>query len=301
MELQDIDLNLLVIFNQLLAERRVSRVAENLGLTQPAVSNALARLRKLFGDELFVRTPKGMEATPFADQLAEPVTYALGMIHSAVNQRTSFDPRNSTRAFTVGMTDIGEIYFLPTLIERLRLDAPGVSLSTVRNTVVNLKDEMETGKVDLAIGLLPQLKSGFFQRRLFRQSYVCLMRKGHRLDKRKISLAEFTAAEHVVVVSAGTGHGKVDELLERSGVERKVRLTVPHFVAIGHILQATDLVATVPERLAHRMVEPFGLSHVSHPAALPEVAINVFWHAKFHKSQANQWLRSLIFEMFADV
>ena len=300
MELRDIDLNLLVIFNQVLAERRVSRAAENLGLTQPAVSNALARLRKLFGDELFVRTPKGMEATPFADQLAEPVTYALGMIHGAVNQRTSFDPRNSARAFTVGMTDIGEIYFLPTLIERLRRDAPGVSLSTVRNTAVNLKDEMEAGKVDLAIGLLPQLKAGFFQRRLFRQSYVCLMRKGHRLDKRRISLAEFSAAEHVVVVSAGTGHGKVDELLERSGVERKVRVTVPHFVAIGHILQATDLVATVPERLAHRMIEPFGLSSVSHPAALPEVAINVFWHAKFHKAQANQWLRSLIFEMFAD-
>jgi DNA-binding transcriptional LysR family regulator len=300
MELQDIDLNLLVLFNQLLVERRVSKVADKLGLTQPAVSNALARLRKLLGDELFLRTPTGMEPTPFAEQLAEPVTYALGTIHGALNQRSSFEPQASTRSFTVGMTDIGEIYFLPTLMERLSQQAPGVSLSTVRNTAVNLKDDMESGRVDLAIGLLPQLKGGFFQQRLFRQRYVCLLRQGHKLDKKKISLAEFSAAEHLVVVSAGTGHGKVDELLKRSGIERKVRLTVPHFVGVGHILQTTNLVATVPERLAQRLVEPFGLSYVAHPATLPEVAINVFWHAKFHKAPANQWLRSLVFETFVD-
>ena len=300
MEIKDVDLNLLAVFNQLLVERRVSKVAENLGLTQPAISNALARLRKLLGDELFLRTPGGMEPTPFADQLAEPVAYALGMIHSALNQRSTFDPAVSERVFTVGMTDIGEIYFLPSLMERLAAAAPRLSLSTVRNTAVNLRDEMSAGHVDLAIGLLPQLKGGFYQRRLFKQRYVCMFRKAHRLDKRKISLQEFSAAEHVVVVSAGTGHGKVDELLERSGIERKVRLTVPHFVAIGHILHSTNMVATVPERLAQRMVEPFGLSYVSHPAALPEVAINVFWHAKHHKDPANQWLRGLLFEMYAD-
>ena len=192
MELRDLDLNLLVMFDQLLAERSVSKVAERLGLTQPAVSNSLARLRKLLGDELFLRTPAGMEPTPFAEQLAESVTCALGMIHGALNQRSSFDPSTSTRSFTVGMTDIGEIYFLSTLIDRLRKQAPGVTFSTVRNTAVNLKDEMEAGKVDLAIGLLPQLKSGFFQRRLFRQRYVCLFRQGHKLDKKRISLDEFT-------------------------------------------------------------------------------------------------------------
>jgi DNA-binding transcriptional LysR family regulator len=263
------------------------------------VSNALARLRKLLGDELFLRTPSGMEPTPYADQLAESVTYALGMIHSALNQRSTFDPSTSSRSFTVGMTDIGEIYFLPPLMEKLRRDAPGVSLSTVRNTAVNLKDEMEAGKVDLAIGLLPQLKGGFFQRRLFRQRYVCLFRQGHKLDKKKISLADFSSAQHLVVISPGTGHGKVDELLKRSGIDRDVRLTVPHFVGVGHILQSSDLVATVPERLAQRLVEPFGLTAVAHPAKLPEVAINVFWHAKFHKAPANQWLRSLVFDTFA--
>lgn len=298
MELQDIDLNLLVLFNQLLVERRVSKVAENLGLSQPAVSNSLARLRKLLGDELFLRTPAGMEPTPYAEQLAESVAYALGMIHSALNERSTFDPSSSARAFTVGMTDIGEIYFLPTLLKVLREKAPGISFSTVRNATANLKDEMEAGKVDLAIGLLPQLKGGFFQRKPFRQRYVCLFRQGHRLDKKRISLAEFVAAEHLVVISPGTGHGKVDEVLKRSGIERDVRLTVPHFVSVGHILQASDLVATVPERLAHQLVEPFGLTFVGHPAKLPEVAINLFWHAKFHRAPANQWLRTLVFDTF---
>ena len=119
MDLKDVDLNLLVVFNQFLIERRVSRVADKLGLSQPAVSNALARLRKLTGDTLFLRTTKGMEPTPFAQQLAEPIAYALGLIHSAVNQRTSFDPATAQRSFTVGMTDIGEIYFLPKLMEEL--------------------------------------------------------------------------------------------------------------------------------------------------------------------------------------
>lgn len=300
MELHEIDLNLLVVFNQLLVERRVSKVAENLGISQPAVSNSLAKLRKLFGDDLFLRTPKGMEPTPYADQLAESVSYALAMIHSGVNQRSSFEPASAVRSFTIGMTDIGEIYFLPTLIERLHREAPGVALSTVRNTAVNLRDELESGKVDLAIGLLPQLKAGFFQRRLFTQSYVCLMREGHRLAKRKMSLAEYSAAEHLVVVSAGTGHGKLDELLQRSGVERTVRLTVPHYVSVGHILRSSDLVTTVPERLADRLIEPFGLVKVPHPAKLPDVAINVFWHAKYHRAPANRWLRGVVFDLFAD-
>lgn len=300
MELKDIDLNLLVIFNQLLTEKKVSKVAENLGLGQPAVSNALARLRKLLGDELFLRTSSGMLPTPFASQLAESINDALGLIHGAVNTRNSFEPASSQRRFSIGMTDIGEIYFLPQLMEKLQTVAPSVSISTVRNTAINLKDAMEAGHIDLAIGLLPQLKAGFFQRRLFIQKYVCLFRKGHRLGGQTMQPADFYAADHVAIVSAGTGHNKVDEILDSSSPQRRVKLTVPHFVAVGHILQSTDLLATVPERLAERMATPFNLQYVAHPVKLPEIAINVFWHAKNQKDPANQWLRSLIFDMHAD-
>jgi DNA-binding transcriptional LysR family regulator len=301
MELNRIDLNLLVVFQQLMVERRVSKVAENLGLSQPAISNSLAKMRRLFGDDLFIRTPAGMVPTPFAEQLGEPVGYALAMLHGGLNQQTRFDPASARMSVTIGMTDIGEIVFLPRLVERLSREAPGVALNTVRNSTVNLRDDMEAGRVDLAIGLLPQLKAGFFQRRLFRQRYVCLFRRGHRLeDRKKLTLTDFRNAEHLLVISAGTGHGKVDDLLRKAGIERLVRLTVPHFVGVGHILQGTELVATVPERLAEQLAEPFGLAWRPHPVALPEISINAFWHAKVHRSPASQWLRGVVFDLFAD-
>ena len=301
MELKDINLNLLVIFNQLLIEQSVSNVAEKLGLGQPAVSNALARLRKLFGDELFLRTARGMQPTPFALQLAEPLSAAMALIHDAVNASNAFDAATSTRRFTLGMTDIGEIYFLPALMKKLQLLAPSVTLSTVRNTAINLKDSIEAGQVDLAVGLLPILKNGFFQRRLFVQKYVCLFRIGYPLQSQgTLSEASFYAADHVAIVSAGTGHGEVDDILDSRLPRRKVRLTVPHFVAVGHILQTTDMVATVPERLAQAMTGPFELMYTAHPVVLPEIAINMFWHARYHQDPASQWLRNLIFDVHAD-
>lgn len=162
MDLKDMDLNLLVVFNQLLSERSVTATAEKLGLSQPAVSNSLARLRKLLGDDLFVRTAQGMERTVFADQLAEPVSYALGMLHGAMNQRYTFDSLASNRSFRIGMSDVGEIFFLPTLMDLLDKVAPRISLTTVRNTEVNLKDEMESGRVDLALGLLRSSRAAIF-------------------------------------------------------------------------------------------------------------------------------------------
>jgi DNA-binding transcriptional LysR family regulator len=274
-------------------------VALKLGVSQPAVSNALARLRKLLGDELFVRTPTGMVPTPYAEQLGQTVGQALGLIRTALQEPRHFEPATSERTFTVGMSDIGEIYFLPRLLAHLRTAAPGVRLSTVRDTAVQLKDELAQGRLDLAIGLLPELQTGFLHQRLFTQRYVCLFRQGHKLECGPLGLKEFSAAEHVVVVSSGTGHHEVDELLQALGIARDVRLSVPHFVAIGHILQTSELMATVPERLAQCMTEPFGLHIAPHPAPLPEAAIHAFWHARFHGDAANQWLRGLFFDLFA--
>lgn len=301
MELQDIDLNLLLVFDHMLKHKRVSDVAANLGLSQPAISNALARLRRLLGDELFLRTPHGMEPTPFASELAEPVAFAMGALHTALNHRLLFDPATSTRTFTIAMTDIGEIYFTPPLMDLLSRTAPGVTISTVRNTAVNLRDEMEAGRVDLAIGLLPQLKTGIFQQRLFMQRYVCIFGREHPLArKRSVSLKDFCNAEHVLVKAAGTGHGRADDVIAAQGIARRVRLTVPHFVAVGHILRSTQMIATVPERLAQSIAEPFALVWRPHPVALPEVAINMVWHAKYHRDPGNEWLRATLFGSFAD-
>ncbi|RKF49817.1 LysR family transcriptional regulator [Paraburkholderia fungorum] len=299
MELQDIDLNLLVVFNELLRQRRVSAVANTLGITQPAISNALNRLRKLLGDELFLRTSKGMIPTPFAQTLAEPIGYALGAIYNSLNATSHFEPASSTRAFTVAMTDIGEIYFLPAIMKKLAQVAPGVTVSTVRNQADTLREEMENSHVDLAIGFLPDLTTGFFQRRLFRQRYVCLFRKGHPLAKAGITTAAFSKAEHVSIVAEGTGHGMVDTAIQRAGVARHVRLRVPHFVAVGHILQTTDLIAVVPQAYAERTLTPFGLDTAPCPIKIPDISINILWHARNHREPGNQWLRQLVFDTFS--
>jgi DNA-binding transcriptional LysR family regulator len=301
MNLNDLDLNLLRVFNQLMIERRVSSVADSLGVSQPAVSNALKRLRGLLGDELFLRTAQGMQPTPLADQIAEPIAYAIDSIRAAMNQQVQFEPASAQRNFVLGLIDLGEMFFLPPLLVQLCRQAPGVSITTIRSNNVSLKEDMEAGRVDVAMGLLPQLQGSFFRQRLFRQRFVLAFRKGHSLaSKRSISQADFLACEHAVVVSPGTGHGEVDRLMERKGMARKIRVTVPHFNAIGNILEATDLVATVPHRLAEMLEKPFNVMHVSHPLTLAEVSIDIFWHARLHRDPANQWLRRMIFNLFSE-
>jgi DNA-binding transcriptional LysR family regulator len=251
------------------------------------------------GDELFSRTQQGMQPTPFALQLAEPVAQALDALHLALNVRSSFEPASSTRSFSLAMTDVGEMYFLPVLMDLLNAQAPGVTLHVVSVTRDSLKDDMAAGRIDLALGLLPQLQAGFFQQALFRQDYVCLMRLDHPLAQdAALSLAEFAAAAHVRVLAAGTGHGRVDEALERQGLQRRIRLTVPHYVALGDVLGHSDLIATVPERFAQRVTRPFGLTTRPLPLAVASSAIHQCWHARLHRDPGHQWLRALIAQSF---
>jgi len=300
-DLRRIDLHLLVVFESLMHERNLTRTAEKLFLGQPAISAALVRLRQFFDDPLLVRSGRAMEPTPRALAILKRLRPALDGLSNALSEVDDFDPGASRAVFRIGMSDIGEIYFLPRLITALAEAAPGVTVSTVRNAAVDLKHEMENGHVDLAIGLLPQLKAGFFQRRLFMQRYVCVFGAGHPLaSKSRLSLKDFTSADHVLIQAAGTGHGQVDELMAAQGIVRRVRLTVPHFVAVGQILRSTPMVATVPEKLAQSLAEPFGLVWRTHPAELPQVAINCFWHARFHREPGNQWLRSLLFDTFVE-
>jgi DNA-binding transcriptional LysR family regulator len=299
MKLADIDLNLLVVFHQLLRERRVSQVGETLGMSQPAVSNALRRLRDLLGDELFLRTPRGMAPTPYALQLAQPVAHALDTLQGALNVRASFEAARSERCFTLAMTDVGETYFLPVLMGALAHAAPGVTLRCVSVAEATLRDDMASGRVDLALGMLPRLQAGFFQQVLFRQRYVALMRDGHPLAARQhIGAAAYRQAAHVRVIATGTGHGQVDEALERLDVDRTIQLTVPHYTALGHVLDSTDLIATVPERFAQRVTAPFGLTARPLSIKLPASTIAQVWHGHLHRDPGHQWLRGLVARHF---
>jgi DNA-binding transcriptional LysR family regulator len=292
------DLKLLAVFSQIYQDRKVSLAAEHLGLSQPTVSAALARLRRMLNDELFIRTPRGMQPTPLAERIAVPIGRSLADIRQTLESQLSFDPSTAQREFALAMTDIGEFHFLPGIVARLEATAPAVTISTVRGTAVNLKSEMESDRVDLALGTLPDLVNGFHRRTLFAQRYVCLYRSGHPMAARPGDASLYAACEHAVVVSAGTGHGHAEQLIERSGLRRRIRLRVPNFVALADVLEATDLVATVPEAFAQRSVRHFDLASSAPPVELPPIEIALYWHAKRHRDPANRWLRQLIVQQF---
>lgn len=298
-EAKDIDLNLLVIFQEVFQERQISSVARKLNLSQPAVSNALARLRKTFNDELFVRTSQGMQPTPLAQQLADPVAAALSHITKALNQHESFDAASSQRQFTIAMTDVGEMYFMPILVEQCRRFAPQVQIATVRANNVDLMAEMETGRIDLSLGAFDQVSDALYHRRLFRQDYVCMYRQDHPLMREGVSSKEFLSAEHLIVSTRENPYDKINQSLEKVGITASNSFTVPHFSSVPYIVSSTNLVVIVPQKLAASAAVPFRLSYSKPPIKLPTLQTNIFWHRRFAQDEGNQWMRQLLVSLFA--
>src|SRR3954465_5826540 len=222
MNVADVDLNLLRGFDAVLREGSVTAAAARLELTQPAVSNALARLRSLLGDPLFVRTASGMEPTPFARGVAEPVRQALALLESALAHGPGFDPATSTRTFRFYMSDIGQVEFLPPLVERVQRLAPAVHLEAVSLEVEDIGDALAAGALDLAMGFLPGLGLPVRRRHLFRDAYVCLMRADHPTIGKTLTRKGFLEASHALVPYRGGGHRVIEEALERAGVARRI-------------------------------------------------------------------------------
>ncbi|MDO9449652.1 MAG: LysR family transcriptional regulator [Rugosibacter sp.] len=301
MKLRSIDLNLLVAFHRLYIDRNVSRAADNLGLSQPAMSNTLKRLRQLTGDDLFVRTSAGMVPTSCAEELAAPLAQALATIQETLSHLTSFNPAKSSRKFVISAFDIGESYLIPKLMERLAKEAPEVTLQTTHAGAGDaLKLALESGDVDFAVGHLPHLQAGFFQRRLFQQHYVCAFRRGHPMATNPFGINEFQAADHLSIVTEGSDYELLDKIMASKAPHRKIKLRVSHFLSTGYLLRDTNLVATVPNKLAEILCDPFGLVYVPHPVNLPLTDINLLWHARSHRDPASQWLRNLLFDLFAE-
>jgi len=300
MNVQDLDLNLLRVFDAVLRERGVTAAAGRLGLTQPAVSNALARLRALFGDALFVRTPAGMEATPFARGVAEPVRQALALLDSALAHGPGFDPATATRPFRFYMSDLGQVEFLPPLVERVQRLAPGVRLEAVAFDLEHIADALGSGTLDLAVGFLPALGPPVERKPLFRDPYVCLMRADHPAIGATLSRKKFVEASHVLVTYRGGGHRVIEEALERAGVARRIALRVPHFTVVPMVLERTDLILTLPARVARVYQRRGKLKTLSLPIAITPAEVAVHWHERFDADPGNRWLREQIVELFSD-
>ncbi|MBP7116679.1 MAG: LysR family transcriptional regulator, partial [Polaromonas sp.] len=247
--MKTIDTRLLQVFNEIYAKKSVSNAALALGLPQPAVSIALAKLREHFGNPLFVRTTDGMVPTPLGAELIEPVRAALNAVSAVVDFSTHFEPSTSKRVFKIAMTDISQLILLPKLWERLRLTAPGVGID-VFPLSSDTPQLLESGAVDLALGYVPELEAGFYQQRLFSQHFVCMVSQSHPRIQGKLKLKQYLQEDHAAIVSSGAAPKIIDETLHAMGKERRIALRIPHFLGASFVVELTDLLITIPQRLA---------------------------------------------------
>ncbi|MBS0446479.1 MAG: LysR family transcriptional regulator [Proteobacteria bacterium] len=294
-----LDLNLLVVFDAIVKDRNVTQAARRVGLSQPAMSSALNRLRRIFNDPLFVRTAEGMMPTPYAQQLAPPIQRACELVENLGDIDTAFDPLSATNTFRFYMTDIGETIFLPKLLTALMERAPLVKIQVLPIPEYGEQAAMAAGSVDLAVGFFPDLKSGFFQQRLYVDEFVCLIRADHPLAKGSMSVKQFAALRHAVVATAGTGHeAAISRAVAKHRLE--VALNIPHFMAVPSIIASTDYVVTVPSRLARALVSYPGVRAIEPPVKIPSFEIKQHWHERFHRDPANRWMRALVAELFLE-
>lgn len=298
MHLKDVDLNLLRLFDAVYRARSVSRAAERLGLTQPAASQGLTRLRTLVRDPLFMRAPGGVKPTPKADRLAPSVAGALAMLEAALGESVDFEPATSQRTFRLHLSDIGEGRFLPELMVALRERAPGVRLGSLPLPHDEIADALDGGRIDFALGFLPLVRDAP-RLELFRDRYIVLLREGHPFTrKRRAGAALLQALRELEFVNVRT-HADTLRILQRLRVEDRLRLTAEHFMALPSIVRATDLAVVMPLDIARGFAEAGGFAIVEPPVAGRDFAVSLYWSRRFDGDAGNEWLRALIRQLFA--
>jgi len=296
MDLHGIDLNLLVAFDALMAERSVTRAGMRIGRTQPAMSAALLRLRSLLGDELFVRGPSGLQPTPRAMDLAEPLGRALADIQRTLGFTQAFDPQSSTLSFNLGLSEHPTFVLLPCLVERLRDVAPGITLR-VRSFIAH--DDavamLDDGEVDLAVGVPPTTATGrILTRPLFGERFVCILRQGHPVADAKWDMATFLGLSHLLVSPENEDFGHVDVALSKRGLKRRLALTLPHMHAAPELITQSDMVATLLRGVVAASRHTAALHVLDPPLELDLVAFVLSWHRRNDGHPAQRWFRDCI-------
>lgn len=293
----EFDLKLLFAFQALIQTRSVSQAADVLDLSQPSVSRCLGSLRKHFGDELFVKTRGGMRPTPYALEIAPTVDEMLSLYYSKLAQKRKFDPKTSKRIFNIAALDVGHAYFFQRLIPILEKHAPHVTLKGVPLGLHSLIDELETGETDVAIGAFPKLYGGVYERTLYKDRYVCLVRKDHRdFRSGKLSLEQFKQARHIIVSTKGQGHTHemVEKELHKVCPKENIRVVAHNFLSCVLIAVRSDYVVTLPSRACEAFGQLVNFRTAPHPLDLPTFEVREYWHERFHNDPANQWLRKRI-------
>lgn len=295
MKLSQVDLNLFVVFDTVFTEQNLTRAAEILHITQPAVSNALGRLRDTVGDPLFVRTAKGMRPTPVAQNLIEPVRAALRQFESCLQSRDQFDPATANRVFRINAGDIAEPVFLPTLVRHFERHCPRLRLEVVFVDRNEAPVEMAAGNLDIAIDapLLshPELNSI----RLLRDDYVCALRRDHPLAGAPLTLDSYLSLNHVHISSRARGPGHVDLALRAIGQRRTIAVRLQHYVAAQAVIAATDFALSSPRG----MVSQWDVATLPLPFETQAQELSVYWHKSAEDDPANRWLRETLLSLLA--
>jgi DNA-binding transcriptional LysR family regulator len=299
MDFKGLDLNLLAAFDALMLERNVTRAAARVGVSQPAMSAALGRLRTLFADPLFLRSAEGLLPTARAREMAEPVAAALHTIETALLARPHFDPTQASTTFNLGMTDYPAHVLLPQLIQAVGAHAPGITLNVHgfngRDSAVEMLD---AGSIDMAIGILPtQTESRILSRPLLRDEFVTLLRHDHPSAGCGMDLETFLSLPHVLVSPEGDRYGVVDQALAQIGRQRRITLTLAHMFAAPALVAHSDHVATLMKRVVLNCAEGPGLKLFTPPVALPVIEFHLLWHRRNVGHQAQQWLRERVIEV----
>ncbi|MGH1569489.1 LysR family transcriptional regulator [Methylobacterium sp. P31] len=293
MNLRSVDLNLLVALDALLTELHVTRASEKIGLSQPAMSNALSRLRHVFKDDLLVRTPTGMQATPRALELAEPTRQVLRQIERVFDHDTEFDPAAAQRTFTVRLSDLLGLILLPQLLQRLGREAPGLHLDVVHLSPSKTVEGLERDEIDLAVSMGLGHSTAIQSEVLMEDRMVCATRESHPAAGGSMGLDLFLAHPHLKVSMSPTDLRFVDDVLARDGLKRRLALNVPHWLLVPHVLNRSDLISVMPQRLASALTAAgHRLAVRDLPFASEPFAWSLYWHRRHDKNPAITWLRA---------
>lgn len=297
-DLRGADLNLLVVLNALLQERSVTRAATRLGMSQPAASRALARLRKLLADALLVEGPGGYVLTARANEILPRLSDILAGIGGLLDERT-FDPARAAGSARLLMLDLEAAILGPQLIARLTDQAPALDLEIVPPGPRPL-DALESDAVDALVGVVDHAPAGIRKRKLYEDRFVTLMRAAHPAATGTLTLERYLELDHMVVSVTGTGRAWVDEILARAGKERRVKVRVPSFFAAIEIAARSDMVMTLPSRLARTAADMRRFATNTPPLDMGTVTMSLAWHARHQDSPRHAWLRGMIVAAVAD-
>src|SRR5574338_366704 len=289
-EMNQIDLNLVRVFVAIFETQSATAAAERLNITQPTVSYGLGKLREALADRLFVRDRRSLKPTPRAALLYPKFRDALTSIGNAIEETQNFDPETASRIFSIAMTDIGSLYFLPALEADFRDKAPRIGIEIRQVPVDEIVDQLASGKLDAAVGNLPSLGGQTRSTVIFRERYVCLMGKAHADAIGQLTMEKFLASRHVAVSSTYSGHRLAEDALQDLGISRRIVVRTPYYTALPQLIANSDLVVLLPSRIARIFASQTEVVALPAPMELTEFDVKMSWHPRHEANPALHWL-----------